>query len=239
MPAVKYTILEVYNIFKHHKCELLESIYKNNSTKMKYKCNCGNIDFISLNKFNMGRRCKECRKIKLRNLYKFSQNYVENYFKEHRCQLLDNYINSDTLMNYICECGRNSKISFYKFKNGQRCKMCKYENHSKLISGDKNVNWNPDRNKIRKLQKLHTLSISSKRKFKKKCNITNSSFHVDHIFPIKAFVEHGIYDLDIINSEDNLQMLSATDNLKKNDKYNKNEFIKYLESKGILYALQS
>ena len=51
--------------------------------------------------------------------------------------------------------------------------------------------------------------------------------------PVKAFMENGITDLKIINALDNLQPLPETENLKKNDKYNKNKFKQWLALKGI------
>jgi hypothetical protein len=66
--------------------------------------------------------------------------------------------------------------------------------------------------------------------------IKNNDMHIDHIFPIQAFIDFGLCEIEhikIINSLENLQPLDAFDNLSKNDKYNKEEFIKFLKSKGI------
>jgi hypothetical protein len=66
--------------------------------------------------------------------------------------------------------------------------------------------------------------------------IKNNDMHIDHIFPIKAFIDFRLCEkehIKIINSLENLQPLNAFDNLSKNDKYDKEEFIKFLKSKGI------
>lgn len=55
---------------------------------------------------------------------KHTQEFVENYFKEHGCSLTDTYKDARTSMNYICECGEPSRISFDNFKKGKRCKKC-------------------------------------------------------------------------------------------------------------------
>lgn len=55
---------------------------------------------------------------------KFSQEYVEKYFLENNCKLISSYVNIKELMDYICECGNESKISFDNFKHGKRCKQC-------------------------------------------------------------------------------------------------------------------
>jgi len=46
------------------------------------------------------------------------------------------------------------------------------------------------------------------------------------IFPIKAFAEHGISDLKLINSLDNIRPISGVENCRKNAKYSKEEFYK-------------
>ena len=64
--------------------------------------------------------------------------------------------------------------------------------------------------------------------------VVNGKWHIDHKFPIKAFLDYGIIDLKIINGLDNLQPLSQKDNLIKHDKYDKIEFEKWLKGKNIL-----
>jgi hypothetical protein len=51
---------------------------------------------------------------------------------------------------------------------------------------------------------------------------------------MKAFVDHGIFDLKIINHLENLRPLDANENLCKNGKYDKDEFFKWLQQKGFL-----
>lgn len=59
-------------------------------------------------------------------------------------------------------------------------------------------------------------------------------WHIDHIFPIRAFYDYGITDLKIINALDNLQPLTNAQNSSKGKNYNLVEFQKYLKSKGII-----
>lgn len=56
----KLTFEEVYKDFKDKGCVLLETEYVNNSTKMRYRCECGEESLISYNTFQQGHRCKEC-----------------------------------------------------------------------------------------------------------------------------------------------------------------------------------
>jgi len=63
--------------------------------------------------------------------------------------------------------------------------------------------------------------------------VKDEDWHVDHIFPIKAFLDHGISDLKIINALDNLRPVAAQVNLCKNAKYDKVAFSEYLKLKGV------
>lgn len=48
-------------------------------------------------------------------------------------------------------------------------------------------------------------------------------WHIDHIKPIKAFIDEGVTDPAIINALDNLQPLWASENLSKGARYNENQ----------------
>lgn len=65
--------------------------------------------------------------------------------------------------------------------------------------------------------------------FPKWKRLKDTAFNIDHIFPINAFFQHGIVDMDIINHLTNLQPLSERANNKKKDDYDKDEFYKYLK----------
>lgn len=58
-------------------------------------------------------------------------------------------------------------------------------------------------------------------------------WHIDHISPLKAFVDYGILDVALANSLKNLQPLLEEENFSKSDKYDRFCFENWLESKGI------
>ena len=60
-------------------------------------------------------------------------------------------------------------------------------------------------------------------------NCIGQDWHVDHIFPIQAFLDHGILDLKFINHLSNLRPVLGPENLSKADKYDEKEFKKWLE----------
>lgn len=56
---------EVKQHFSDCGCELLQDSYVNAKTRLKYRCLCGNISYISWDSFRRGSRCSECKKRKI------------------------------------------------------------------------------------------------------------------------------------------------------------------------------
>jgi hypothetical protein len=56
---------------------------------------------------------------------------------------------------------------------------------------------------------------------------------IDHVLPVKAFIEHGIVEPKIICALDNLQVLSRSENSEKNDWYLEEDFLAYCQKHGI------
>jgi hypothetical protein len=56
---------------------------------------------------------------------------------------------------------------------------------------------------------------------------------IDHILPVKAFIDHGIIDPKIICALDNLQPLSRSENCEKNDWYLEEDFLLYCQKHNI------
>lgn len=123
----KPTFENVYNEFKAQGCELLETEYINNQTKMKYICSCKNKAEIKYNTFKSGGRCMKCSG---KETHTFE--FVKEQFQKGGCELLENtYINNETKMKYLCTCGNESTINYHNFINGQRCIKCSgHEKHT-------------------------------------------------------------------------------------------------------------
>ena len=106
--------------FEKQECELLETEYINNRTKISYKCKCGNVSDTTYNAFQKGRRCMKCY-----GTPKHTYKYVEDYFEKNNCILIsDEYQGNLENLEYICECGNYSEITFGNFQNGHRCMKC-------------------------------------------------------------------------------------------------------------------
>jgi hypothetical protein len=115
----------VYDIFHNGGCTLTSKEYKGYHSKLRYICNCGNENEITLADFKIGKRCWDCGRQKLREKLTLDYQYIESFFIESKCTLLSkSYKNAHQKLKYICECGIKSEISFDKFRLGQRCDNC-------------------------------------------------------------------------------------------------------------------
>lgn len=224
-----------------------------------YICPENHIGEIRLDCFKSGRRCAQCYK----NSKYYTYDQVKHLFESEDYILLDEkYINNFTHINFICKKGHKGKILLTHWLKGHRCRECGYEisaekNRSKNPDRDllrekqkiakslrSNLKRLADNLCIGKEENLVTLqkytSEDLMNHIKHHPNYIdaskNNNLSIDHIFPIKAFDDYGLLNLDyawLINGLDNLQPLDRTDNSRKNCKYNKDEFIAFLNSKGI------
>ena len=93
---------------------LLSNEYQGPNIPLEFMCPKGHITRIKQQIFMRDQTCKSC---KLEELKK--------YYKSKNCTLLaTEYVDVDTKMPYICECGNKDLKSFYLFRKGQRCKEC-------------------------------------------------------------------------------------------------------------------
>jgi len=157
----KYSFEYVYNYFKDQGCKLIEKEYVNMVTKMNYICNCKNINKITFIDFKSGRRCKKCGIKKLSKSKTFTFEYVYNYFKDQGCKLIEKeYVNSDIKMKYRCNCGKIHRISFVKFKQGQRCNKCAKERRKQTMMKKYGVSYFPHCGYSKESQKLFDATYS-------------------------------------------------------------------------------
>lgn len=249
--AQKHTLEYVKNYHLDNNSVCLAKEYVNNHTKYPYICECSNQSETTLANFKNNKRCNKCNN----KLTKHTIEYVKNYHLDNNSVCLaKEYINSYIKYPYICECGNQSEICFNNFKQGKRCKRCK-----KYKSGKDHYKWNPNREYIKlrniisercgnlvrstlkslglkKTQKSEVLLGYTREKLYNHIinhpnweNVKNEIWHLDHIFPISAFIKSNITDIKIINALDNLQPLSKFDNLSKINKYDNYKFEQYLK----------
>ena len=208
--GVRLNFEDVKKYFKEQNCELLCTEYSNNETLMKYKCDCGNISEISYNNFKKGARCSQCG-----GNEKSSYKDVKNYFQEQQCELLETeYINSQTVMKYICICGNISKINFNHFKNkNQRCMSCGFEKHAKTSFKYKDYIF--ESGNINKIQGYEHIALDELTKIYKESEIKTSKIDmplINYYFNEKV---HRYYPDIFIESENKLIEIKSDYTYKK------------------------
>jgi hypothetical protein len=192
----------------------------------------------------------------------FSHLYVSAFFENCGCKLLTYYTNSNAKLEYICSCGNRSTTRFRHFSKGHKCRLCGTRRGGQKHSGKNNHWWRVDREQLAQRQCLRIKAKSILYRAKLRLKLTGhgghseqlgysdlwghlSSFatfeqlqrgpwHIDHVFPLAAFSDHGIDDLQVINALSNLQPLSAFDNISKSDKYNEEDFMSYCQQHHIV-----
>ncbi len=252
MGKLKRTTEEVAEYFRQQGCELMDE-YMGAQEPMDYKCSCGNYGTGTWNNFSRGKRCGQCSKHGLAKKRHIDD--VRQIFIERKCEFLDSeYHGVHHKHNYRCKCGRESQITFSEFYTyNSRCKECG------IHKGEKHWAWKPDRDKLRQDELFRkkcykALSSTLKAVGKQKvghttdmlgytpkelqehiinhpnwARVKDTNWHLDHKFPMEAFLEHGIKDVKMINCLDNLQPLTQKENNQKKDKYDKIAFLAWLE----------
>ena len=247
---------KILNFFRKEGCTLL-SEYVDGDTPLQYTCKCGREGNTLWFYFKRGRRCGYCSEKRNK---KYSIDEVKEIFADEGCKLLSTiYVNNITPIEYQCSCGRASKITVNNFKKGMRCMQCGLDK----MTGPNNHRWIPDRDlknlndtlrdrclgmlhktlkSIGEIKRQHTRDLLGyghqelKEHLIKHPNwekVKHKKWHIDHIFPISAFLEYKIYDIRLINSLDNLQPLTKSENSHKHAKYDKTEFERWLKKKGV------
>jgi hypothetical protein len=256
---IRFEYEEVAQYFGQHGCKLLEENYQNNDILMSFRCSCGAVSKVRFRDFKSGRRCIHCKFDRLADHFRTPFQEVEAFFRQHGATLLaETYKDNRTKMPYICKCGSVSSATYSNFQKCPNCKKC----GNLKVSGSNCYMWNPDREAIKRNAKYRkicnnilarALGIASL--VKGDHTYTLLGYHardlqehihrhpnyqgekwmqVDHIFPIKAFMDYQIYDLKFINRLDNLQPLYGTGNQEKADKYDRTEFERWLKANGLL-----
>ncbi|MBM7598096.1 5-methylcytosine-specific restriction endonuclease McrA [Virgibacillus halotolerans] len=150
----RYDIEYVKEVFLSNGFTLLEDEYINVDTPMDAICICGRKTRKTLRDVRTAKGCRGCMGSRMSARYRRKYEDVKQYFEDNGCTLLSpTYKNNREKLDYICECGNVSKISFGKFKEGKRCKECgkrKISNKLKGVkrperNGENHPNWKHDK----------------------------------------------------------------------------------------------
>ena len=257
----KLTYDEVNQCFEEAGCVLLSETYINARAHLDYICSCGNRSRIIFDSFRRGHRCQKCRSMNNSNRFRLSYKQVKKEVERLGFKMLqDDHVDSHAKIKLQCKCGNIFYRHLGNIKNKKNtCPCCALKGRS----GVNHYEWRKDREQYKedcdfrqrsyKILK-HALTGTGKEKVARTIDmlgythlqlrdhvknhknwpkLKNRQWHLDHIFPIQAFLDFGITDIKLMNALDNLQPLSARENLCKNHKYNPNEFKTWLRSKGV------
>jgi hypothetical protein len=246
---------DVRQFFIDQGCELLDKEYPNNNVILNYRCKCGNVSRIRFRDFKRGRRCQDCKGKTSSAKLKTDDEKLFEFCSAHGCKFVRSWIKcKKTRIEYICKCGNVCEAYWTNFKNFPNCWEC----GKAKKSGDKCYMYDPDREAIafrKKFRKTcgrllkraleatgqaktdHTYKMLGYTPKELQEHIFNhpnfkncgSDYHIDHIFPIQAFLNHGVKDLTLINKLCNLQPLPGPENISKADSYDEREFVEWLK----------
>lgn len=256
----RFSYDQVKSYFAEQDCELLTTDYVNSVTPIEYRCVCGTVATTTFGNFREGRRCQTCKGIASSERLRTTEEALVAFCESKGCQFIRSWIKGKrTRIEYICKCGRPTQAYWTNFSKFPNCKKC----GAAKISGDKCWMYDPDREavamrkKFRKIcgQHIHRFMKATAQKKTKHTHellgyhpmdlqehILNhpdyklcigKEWHVDHIFPIQAFLDHKIFDLKVINRLDNLRPMLGLENLSKADKYDEKEFVEWLRKRSI------
>ena len=165
----KWTIEEIREYLNNIGYTLISNEYKNNQTKLDMICSEGHGIKMTFGNIQQGKRCHICsRKIsseKKKHTYDFVNEYIENFGYK---LLSKKYIDQDKKLKIKCPKGHIFKMSFCKFKQGQRCPECcknKKMTHEEFMG--KFYKQNPNANNIEILGTY----INSTTKIKCRCKV--------------------------------------------------------------------
>lgn len=125
----KVNLESVRLLFKEFGCELISETYVNAKSKLIFRCKCDEIDNTTYDSFKNRehKMCKKCAKKISSSRKMYSFDFVKETFEENNCILLSNsYKGNNKKLEYICECGTKSEITFASFLEGCRCEKCWY-----------------------------------------------------------------------------------------------------------------
>lgn len=113
------------NVFAEDGYKLIGT-YVNQSEKVLVECPNGHQTKISLTKFKRGNRCPLCQ----HQSFKYSQEFVEEYFKSYGYTVIDEYKGNQEKIKTICPNGHTFITTLGMFKN-QKCRCTQCNQHSK------------------------------------------------------------------------------------------------------------
>ncbi len=179
---MQYTYEDMVEIFDESgfKPNILKEEYINANQLIEYEClKCGHQSRTSLTFCLSGRKCRKCVRKELADQQRHDYEYVKSVFEERGCELLSKeYINKDTLLDYICHCSKEARSTFGNFKKIRHCSNCVVE----ILGDNTRLNFEYVKaifeNEGCELLEDIYLNVNVKMRYKCSCgNIDHKDFH--------------------------------------------------------------
>ena len=249
---------KLFALKEHDLCAFLKSRgfcriageYVNAKSNILIKCStCEKSYVTTYDSLQQGSLCRFCQIDRLSDSQKLDYDYVDEFFSKHGCILLSEvYCSAHHNLKFMCSCGRTSHITWNNFRDRKQCSGCGLDGRS----AENHYMWIKDREYARLRSSVRSrayklLRVSSQNYSLKSLGYTwetllahlesfenfkflqeSNDWHIDHVFPIKAFLDYGVFEVKLINSLSNLQPLSGLENLRKGSAYNKADFLRFL-----------
>ena len=122
---MKYTINDVKNKLEHFGFTLLTKVYAGSRHKLTVKCKNGHEHKKRIDMSSNHIGCVKCDKKNKAHTF----DYVKKYIEKNNYILLSNYYkNNRSKLRIMCERGHSFETTFSRFKSGNRCKYCHFDN---------------------------------------------------------------------------------------------------------------
>lgn len=198
--SFRYDFEYVRKAFEASGCQLLDTVYKNNITPMRFICSCGNTGAVDFYRFQHGSRCKRCGYAKQAETQRLSAEYVISAFAKRGYTVMSEYTLANEPLSCRCNNGHLFKLSYANFSKGVGCRHCFWESNR----GENHHKWNAelsgdDREKERNIQGLQEWrrEVFSRDNYTcQKCGSRGITLNAHHIL---NYWKHKHLRTDILN----------------------------------------
>jgi hypothetical protein len=146
---------EISTYFKNKNCIIVsyENEYINNSSTLKYVCECGNLTTTTWRSFSKSElsRCKKCGDKRVaENHRNYTKEDIEELFSRLGFTMLsDDYVSHKVPIEFVCSKGHETTMLINSILNSEQCKECSKETNR----GNDHHAWNKERSQEDRLIK--------------------------------------------------------------------------------------
>lgn len=197
----RLSIDDVKEYIRQHGCEYVGGEYKNTTSPLTMRCDCGNIFVKDFAHFKRGQtHCAECgRKLLRLSKMKYDIDTVRESLAKKGYILLDTeYVDCETPLHCRCSAGHEFTIKFSYFLVGHSgCKKCANEN----LRGENHYNYKGGESEVVDYFRKHIVEWKRKvaQKYNYKCALTGSKRDcvVHHLKSFNTILNEALQSLGL------------------------------------------